>query len=112
MDLCDNEITKLDGFPTFQRLRTLLLCNNRITKIANGLGEFLPNLETLILTNNKLNNLSDLDALADFKSLRRLSLLDNMVSKRKYFRLYVVHKCPQLKLLDFRKIKQSVTFIY
>lgn len=107
IDFSDNEITKLDGFPTFQRLKTLMLCNNRIAKIGNSLGEFLPNMDTLILSNNKLNNLSDIDPLADIPSLRRLSLLDNMVTKRKYYRLYVIHKCPGLKLLDFRKIKQS-----
>ena len=30
MDFSDNEIRKLEGFPVLKRLRTLLLCNNRI----------------------------------------------------------------------------------
>ncbi len=107
MDLSDNEITKIDGFPLLNRIRTLLLNNNKISKIGLRLGEFLPNVETIVLTNNKLVNLSDIDNLGELKSLKRLSLLDNLLTKKQHYRLYVIHKIPQLVLLDFRKIKQK-----
>lgn len=107
VDLSDNEIVKLDGFPLLNRLRTLLLNNNLISSIASGLGEQLPNLDTLILTNNRLNNLSDIDVLSEMKSLRRLSLLENGLTKKQHYRLYVINKLPHLKLLDFRKVKQK-----
>jgi len=107
LDLSDNEITKLEGFPLLNRLKTLLLSNNRIIRVVPNLGEQLPNLETVVLSNNKIQNLSDLDTLAELPSLRRLSLLDNLVTKKPHYRLYVIHKLPKLKLLDFRKIKEK-----
>jgi len=106
IDLSDNEIAKLDGFPLLHRLRTLLLNNNKISKIGS-LGESLPALTTLILTNNKLANLNEIDPLAELNSLTHLSLLDNNVSKKQHYRLYIIHKLPKLKILDFRKISQK-----
>jgi len=35
------------------------------------------------------------------------SLLDNVVAKKPHYRLYIIHKLPKLKLLDFRKIKEK-----
>lgn len=107
IDLSDNEVARLEGFPLLNRLHTLLLNNNRVNRISAGLGETLPRLETLVLTNNKLANLADLDNLAELRGLRVLSLLDNLVTKKQHYRLYVIHKMPHLKLLDFRKIKEK-----
>lgn len=39
---------------------------------------------------------------------RELSLLFNPVTKRQYYRLYVIHKVPSLRVLDFCKIKDKV----
>lgn len=36
IDLSDNEITKLEGFPLLKRLHTLFLNNNRINRIGTG----------------------------------------------------------------------------
>jgi len=107
IDLSDNEIVRLENFPVLNRLRTLLLNNNKLSHIERGLGDSIANLETLVLTNNKLNNLGDLDALVDLPNLRRLSLLDNPVTKKQYYRLYVIHKLPKLILLDFSKVKKQ-----
>jgi len=107
LDLSDNEITKFEGFPILNRLKTILLSNNRIIRIAPNLGEQLPNLDTLVLSNNKIQNLSDIDPLVELANLKRLSLLDNVVSKKPHYRLYIIHKLPRLKLLDFRKIKEK-----
>lgn len=107
IDLSDNEVRKLDGFPLLKRLKTLLLNNNRISRVAEGLEESLPNLETLVLTNNHLQELGDIDPLAGFKNLTSLSLLKNPVSHKKHYRFYVINKLPQLRLLDFSKIKKK-----
>jgi len=107
IDFSDNEIGKLENFPLLQRLQTILLNNNHIGKIAPGLSESLPKLDTLILTNNRIVNLADLDPLSDLTSLKTLSLIDNVVTKKPYYRLYVVHKLPNLRLLDFKKIKEK-----
>jgi hypothetical protein len=36
-------------------------------------------------------------------------LLDNLVTKKQHYRLYVISKLPKLKVLDFRKVKQTVS---
>ncbi|CDJ28974.1 U2 small nuclear ribonucleoprotein, putative [Eimeria mitis] len=60
LDLSDNQIIKLNNFPPLYRLNSLIVCNNRVTRIAPDLMTFLPNLESLILTNNRIEHLVDL----------------------------------------------------
>jgi len=107
LDLSDNEIQKMENFPLLRRLRTLFLHNNHIVSIATKLGESLPRLEALLLTNNLFETLADLNPLGEFTSLRLLSLLNNPVTKLKNYRQYVIHLLPQLKVLDFLKVKAS-----
>nr|XP_006817741.1 PREDICTED: U2 small nuclear ribonucleoprotein A'-like [Saccoglossus kowalevskii] len=107
IDLSDNDIRKIDGFPLLKRLRCLLLNNNRVCRFAENLQENLPQIEELILTNNSVQELGDLDPLASVKTLRVLSLLNNPVISKKHYRLYVISKLPQLKLLDFQKIRMK-----
>lgn len=85
IDLSDNNVIILEGFPKLPRLKTLLLNNNRITRIGRHLegvqnthggcvqswyhdgamglikcaaAESIPNLTHLILTNNRLKHLA------------------------------------------------------
>lgn len=81
--------------------------NNRIVRIAEGLEQCIPNLETLMLTGNMIQELSDLEPLIPLKNLKNLCLLQNPVSAKQQYRQYVVYRFPQLKLLDFRKIKEK-----
>ncbi|KAK2976621.1 hypothetical protein RJ640_021423 [Escallonia rubra] len=107
IDLSDNEIVKLENFPLLSRLGTLILNNNRITRINPNIGEFLPKLHTLVLTNNRLVNLVEIDPLESLTNLQVLSLLDNNITKKPNYRLYVIHKLKSLRLLDFRKVTQK-----
>ncbi|KAE8739669.1 hypothetical protein FOCC_FOCC014827 [Frankliniella occidentalis] len=107
IDFSDNDIRKLDGFPLLKRLKCLLMNNNRIVRLSDTLVEQVPNLESLILTGNQMQELGDLDPLVHLKSLTTLSLLYNPVTSRPHYRLYLIYKLPQLKLLDFQKIKQK-----
>ncbi|XP_070562712.1 U2 small nuclear ribonucleoprotein A'-like [Ptychodera flava] len=107
IDLSDNDIRKVDGFPLLKRLRCLLLNNNRVCRVAENLEENLPKLEEVILTNNSMQELGDLDPLASIKTLRVLSLLRNPVTSKRHYRLYVINKIPQLQLLDFQKVKMK-----
>ncbi|PSC72117.1 26S protease regulatory subunit [Micractinium conductrix] len=107
IDLSDNSIVRLEGFPKLPRLQCLHLNNNRINRIARGLEEAIPRLEWLILTNNRLTNLADLDPLSTLPRLRYLCLLENPVTKQPGYRLYLIARCKGLKMLDFRKVKQK-----
>ncbi|XP_022659760.1 U2 small nuclear ribonucleoprotein A'-like [Varroa jacobsoni] len=107
IDFSDNDIRKLEGFPFLKRIKSLLFNNNRICRITENLEEQLPSLESLIMTNNQIQNLGDLDSLATVKSLRYLSVLKNPVALKKHYRLYIVHKIPQLRILDFKRIKMT-----
>lgn len=105
IDLSDNEIQKLENFPLLPKLKMLLLSNNRVARIAPGLGEHIPNIDTLILSNNKIESLSELDNLESFKKLKMLSLLGNPVTQKPNYRLHLIAKLPGLKVIDFRKVK-------
>jgi len=97
----------MENFPLLRRLRTLFLHNNHISTLAPKLGESLPKLEALLLTNNKFETLADLNPIGELSSLRLLSLVNNPVTKLKNYRHYVIHLLPQLKVLDFVKVKAS-----
>lgn len=106
IDMSENDIRKLEGFPSLKRLKSLLLNNNRICRITEHLEESLPNLETIVMTSNNMQELKDLDPLKSVKSLQYLSLLRNPVTNKPHYRLYVINKLPQLRVLDFQRIKQ------
>lgn len=105
IDLSDNAIVRLEGFPKLPRLSALHLSNNRISRIARNLEQTVPRLEWLLLTNNKLTNLADLEPLQTLPRLKYLSLLDNPVTKQPGYRLFVISRCKNLKILDFQKVK-------
>ena len=54
IDLSDNSISRLEDLPKLNRLRTLLLINNRIMKIDRDFALNCPNLENIVLTNNRV----------------------------------------------------------
>lgn len=51
--------------------------------------------------NNKIAALEDLDKLSACKKLERLVLVNNIVTELPNYRLYVIHKIPSLRILDF-----------
>jgi U2 small nuclear ribonucleoprotein A' len=108
IDLSDNDLIKLGNFPPLKRLKILLLTNNRISRLAEDCFTFLPNLMSVVLTGNKLEKLVDLEPLTKLKSLERLSLLENPVTKVKHYRPYMINKCSKtLRILDFNRIKDK-----
>ncbi|KAJ9517042.1 hypothetical protein QJQ45_002559 [Haematococcus lacustris] len=105
IDMSDNVVARLEGFPRLLRLTQLLLNNNRISRINKACHDAIPNLQTLILTNNRISNLQDLDPLSGFPKLTMLSLIGNPVVLKSNYRLYVIHKCKGLKVLDYNKVR-------
>lgn len=105
IDLSNNDLKTLDGFPKLTTLRMLLVNNNRVSTFADNIGEVLPNLEDLILTNNNLATLGEVAKLAQCTKLIRLSLLQNPVSTTADYRLFLIHKIPTLRVIDFQRVK-------
>ncbi|CAG8547637.1 18779_t:CDS:2 [Acaulospora morrowiae] len=105
LDLTDNDIRILGNFPLLARVKTLLLANNRITRIDDQISEFLPNLRTLVLTNNNISEIADLEPLSELKRLQYLSLLDNPVTRKQWYRSWVIWKIPSVRVLDFRRVR-------
>lgn len=102
IDFSENEIHKLDGFPVLKRLKALVFNSNKIVRIADGLEHSIPNLDTLILANNQLQELSDIDHLSSLKNLEFLVLTKNPVAMKPNYRLYVIHRLPRVRFLDYK----------
>ncbi|CAI2336272.1 unnamed protein product [Caenorhabditis sp. 36 PRJEB53466] len=105
VDLSDNDIRKLDNFPTSTRLSTLYLHNNRINYIAPDIGTKLPNLKTLALTNNNLCELGDIEPLAECKKLEYVSFIGNPLTHKDNYRLYIIFKLPSVRVIDFVRVR-------
>ena len=61
----------------------------------------------LIMTNNNIQDLADIEQLSGMQTLEMISLLHNPVVSRPNYRLFVIHKFSNLKVLDFRKVKMK-----
>jgi len=107
IDFTDNEIRKLENFPRMTRLKTLLLSNNKVMRASRDIGKALPNVSTIILMHNLLQNLSDIDAFNALPRLEKLDLRENGVTKQDNYRLYVIARLPNLKWLDYAKVKPA-----
>ena len=88
------------------RLTTIIINNNYVAKIGN-VGENVPNMKCLVLTNNRIIHLSEIDNISSFKKLEHLSLLENPVTIKQNYRDYIIYKIPSLKSLDFKKISMK-----
>jgi len=107
IDFSDNDIRKLDNFPLLPRLKTIFLSNNRIFRISSNLPDVIPSLETLVMPHNMLQEMSEVDNLRKLEKLTHLSLLFNPISTKEYYRHYIIYRIPQLKVLDFKKIRDK-----
>lgn len=85
------------------RLEWLDLSYNYLTKIENEILEF-PNLKTLYLHGNYIQNLEEVKKLQDLPYLQTLTLYGNSIEQIKGYRLYVLgmmyEKYETLKKLD------------
>lgn len=107
IDLSDNDLRQLHNFPLLRRLKCLLLANNRISVLDSTLGQQLPNLNTLILTNNSIEGLEALEPLLTLKKLSHLSLLNNPVTKKPNYRSWCIFRFPSIRFLDFLHVKDK-----
>ena len=87
-------------------MRTLILNDNKIVVIET-ISDLFPKLESLSLMNNLISDFNELSKLATCANLKRLFLLNNPVVQQPNYRLFVISRLPQLKVLDFEKVKQT-----
>merc|ERR1711972_1005208 len=81
---------------------------NRISRISEDCFDPIKGLVSVCLTGNKLEKLVDLEPLTKVKTLERLSLMENPVTKVKHYRPYMISKCSKtLRILDFTRIKDK-----
>ncbi|EHY55069.1 U2 snRNP complex subunit [Exophiala dermatitidis] len=107
IDFTDNDIALLSNFPLSPRLNTLLCARNRIQGVDKRIAEQIPNLTTLVLTSNHVKELADLEGLSGCARLTHLSLLENPVTRKEHYRLYLIWAIPSLRFLDFQKVKDA-----
>ncbi|KAF7310605.1 U2 small nuclear ribonucleoprotein A [Mycena chlorophos] len=107
IDFTDNAIAILGNFPLLKRLSTLLLANNNISHISPSIHISIPNLTTLVLTNNHFSELGDLEPLKELRKLKYLSLLGNPVREKKWYREWLAWRIPGLRVLDFQRIRDK-----
>jgi len=105
IDLSDNDIKKLENFPLLKRLKMLIMNNNRVCRFEERLEECLPQLDTLVLTNNNLQELTDIEPLKTVKSLTNISFFRNPITTKPNYRYFVIHCLPQVRVLDFQRVK-------
>lgn len=84
MDFSDNLLTRVDNFPRLNRLSSLLLGGNVVTGVdARNLATNVPNLTTLVLTDNQISGLHEVATIADgCPKLEFLSLRGNPVVRK------------------------------
>ncbi|KAK6540417.1 U2 snRNP complex subunit [Orbilia ellipsospora] len=107
IDFTDNDIQQFGNFPLSPRLKTLLLARNRITSIQATLAASVPNLYCVALQNNNLAELVDLVPLGRLLKLVHLVLLENPVTRKENYRLFVVWTCPTVRYLDYERVKDA-----
>eukprot|EP01068_Selenidium_serpulae_P010385 Selendium_serpulae@DN5446_c0_g1_i7.p1 len=107
LDLCDNDLTKVANIPPLKRLTSLVMANNRVSRIEPEVFEALPNLVSIVFTNNKIEHLSECVAFSKAKKLERLTLNNNPVTSHPYFRPFLVHMNRSLRFINFTKIRPA-----
>ena len=107
INLTDNSISEINMLPQLKRLKTLMLINNRISKVEKDFAINCPFLANLVLINNKISDFEQIDNIASCQTIEKLYLLDNVVTKLKNYRLYVIYKLPKLRILDFQRVTKK-----
>ena len=109
IDLSGNAITRLaEGFPPFSRLKILLLGSNLITTIGKGLAASLPNLQTLVLSENRIETIEalNLEELSKLGKLEVLALNNNPIARLRDLRLMLLKHVPSLRYINFVRVRK------
>nr|XP_033808784.1 leucine-rich repeat-containing protein 9 isoform X2 [Geotrypetes seraphini] len=117
-----NEITQIDGLESLYCLQELVLDHNRIKVInessfvkqscllelhleENRIRELnnlqpLIKLKKLFIGYNKIQEMSEVEKLEAFPTLKEISVFGNPISRKMYYRPLLVSRLPRLQVLD------------
>jgi len=107
LDLSDNEIRLVGGFPPMPRLKNLVLNNNRVSRLSDTIASALPNLTSIIVTNNRIRDFESVSVVQKLKYLETVSFLNNELCRHPHYRLLLIHWVPSLRFIDFRRIRDE-----
>ncbi|WVW79507.1 hypothetical protein I302_101476 [Kwoniella bestiolae CBS 10118] len=110
LNLTDNSITVLGNIPHSPRLTAIHAAQNQISSISPSLTPNIPNLVTLVLSDNAISSLSTLLPLESLTFLRHLVLKGNPVTEHEHYKEFVVWKVAKgnLHTLDYTRIKDTL----
>ncbi|EDQ84689.1 uncharacterized protein MONBRDRAFT_29997 [Monosiga brevicollis MX1] len=118
LDLSHNQVRSVSSLTGFTKLHTLILDDNLLTE-HNCQFRFHPELSTLYINKNKINNLGVFveDVKRAFPKLRVLSMINNPAAPSYFnggskaenteYRLYVISQLPDLVMLDDLKVSEA-----
>lgn len=100
--ICENKIRRIENLP--KSLTNLWVATNLIQKLDENITQY-DKLKELNLSANLFSSFKDLYILSDLKSLETLNLNDpnfgeNPICLINNYRLYLLHRMPNLKILD------------
>jgi U2 small nuclear ribonucleoprotein A' len=107
IDVSDNQIDYVAGFPLLKKLKVLILAFNRLTAIDGYALKNLPNLEVLILTGNRISSVEGISGIQHCKRLKRISLVNNPISSFPAYRRQLLKLQPSLEYIDFKRLDQG-----
>jgi len=100
LELTNCSLSSMEKFPEFPALTELVLRNNQIKGSLSFLNKSCPLLEKLNLSDNKIENLVDLEPLKNLENLKIFKLVNNEVVNTEGFVDKVGKLLPQLATIQ------------
>lgn len=91
----------VDGFSGLTNLRELRLEENGLRSLSNFT---LPNLQSLYLGLNRVNDMAELDKLSSIPFLMELNMASNPLARKQLYRANSIRRLPTLKFVDGREV--------
>jgi len=105
LNLWGNELQDISVLQFMPNLEVLSLSVNRVTSLADLQG--CPKLCELYLRKNEISDLSEILHLRHLRQMRVLWLSDNPCAVMPHYRQYVLHHLPGLKKLDSQDVTEE-----
>jgi len=94
----------------FTNLQSIDLSFNELTKINACLTKY-PNIRSLYLHGNAIDNFAEIKKLKNMPNLRRLTLHGNPLDHIPQYRACIISQLPQLKSFDFSGVTKNDRFV-